>query len=118
MREMRSVGEPLPTGADCPSLPQTPSQVSKSSAIASTALMTSMARPIRFAPRTGVVTWPCSIRKPSLTPNTKSPVAGFTCPPPSDVTKTPRSVDDRMSAGVDAPFRMYVFVMRGTGGCA
>ena len=58
IREMRSVGEPLPTGADCPSLPQTPSHVSKSSATASTALMTSIARPIRFAPRTGAPTTP------------------------------------------------------------
>ena len=51
-REMRSVGEPLPTGRGLTVLPQTPSHVSKSSATASTALMTSIARPIRFAPRT------------------------------------------------------------------
>ena len=35
--EIRTVGEPLPTGALCPSLPQTPSQVSKSDPTASTA---------------------------------------------------------------------------------
>ena len=56
MREIRRVGEPLPTGACCPSLPQTPSQVSKSPATASTADITWIARPIRLAPRTGVVT--------------------------------------------------------------
>ena len=60
--EIRTVGEPLPTGALCPSLPQTPSHVSKSSATASTADITSIARPIRLAPRTGVVTSRASIR--------------------------------------------------------
>ena len=53
--EMRTVGDPLPTGAPWPSLPQTPSQVSKSEPTESTELITSIARPIRFAPRTGVV---------------------------------------------------------------
>jgi hypothetical protein len=43
-------------------LPQMPGQMSKSAAIASTLDMTSIARPIRFAPRTGVVTSPFSIR--------------------------------------------------------
>ena len=112
------MGEPLPTGAFCPSLPHTPSQVPKSSAIASIALMTSIARPIRFAPRTGVPTWPFSIKNPSLTPNTKSPVAGLTCPPPSEVTHTPCSVASRMSPGLEEPLRMFVLVMRGTGGNA
>ena len=77
IREILSVGGPLPIGADWPSLPQTPSQVSKSSANASTALITSIARPMRLAPRTGVVMTPRSIKNPSDTPNTKSPVAGF-----------------------------------------
>ena len=78
--------------------------------------MTSIARPIRFAPRTGVPTWPFSIKNPSLTPNTKSPVAGLTCPPPSEVTHTPCSVASRMSPGLEEPLRMFVLVMRGTGG--
>ena len=45
-------------------------------------------RPCRSGSRRGraSVTSPSSIRKPSATPNTKSPVAGFTWPPPSDVT--------------------------------
>jgi len=60
--DVRSVGDPLPTGTPCPSLPQTPGQMSKSAAIASTLDITSIARPIRLAPRTGVVTSPCSIR--------------------------------------------------------
>ena len=60
--EIRSVGEPLPTGTLCPSLPHIPGQMSKSAAIASTLDITSIARPIRFAPRTGVVASPRSIR--------------------------------------------------------
>ena len=117
-REIRSVGEPLPTGAAWPSLPHTPSHVSKSSATASTALMTSIALPIRFAPLTGVVTAPSSIRNPSATPKTKSPVAGFVWPPPSDVTNTPFAVDDTMSSAFDVPFKILVFVIRGIGGDA
>src|SRR5205823_10692037 len=116
IRAIRSVGDPLPTGAAWPSLPHTPSHESKSPATASTALMTSIARPIRFAPRTGAPTRPLVIRYPSLTPNTKSPVAGSTWPPPRAVTNTPRSVEARISLGSDAPFPMFVFVIRGIGG--
>ena len=118
MREIRRVGEPLPTGACCPSLPQTPSHVSKSSATASTADITWIARPIRFAPRTGVVTFPPSIRNASEHPNTKSPLAGLTCPPPSDVTKTPFSVPSMIASARSGPSRMFVFVIRGIGGLA
>ena len=39
--------------------------------------------PMSCAARTGRVISPCSMRYASVTPNTKSPVAGFTWPPPS-----------------------------------
>ena len=41
--------------------------------------------PMSVAPRTGVVILPFSMRYPSATPNTNSPVAGLTWPPESDL---------------------------------
>src|SRR6266511_333452 len=72
---------PVPTGTRWPSLPQKPVFISKSLASASIAASASMQLPIRVAPRHGRVTLPASIRYPSETPKTKSPVAGSTWPP-------------------------------------
>ena len=55
---MRSVGLPFDTGTPCPSLPHTPSRVSKSSATASMADRMAGPLPMRFAPRTGAVIRP------------------------------------------------------------
>ena len=103
--EMRSVGDPLPTGAICPSLPQTPSQVPKSSATASTALITSIARPIRFAPRTGAPTWPSSTRNPFA--HAEHEVAGGRVHLPAAERGHPHALvgaTTSTSSGVEAPF--------------
>src|SRR3989442_2622226 len=80
---MRSVGWPTDTGTDWPSLPQVPGASSRSCPIMSTLCKVLGPLPTSVAPRTIDPTRPPSIRYPSVTANTKSPVTGSTCPPPS-----------------------------------
>src|SRR6202012_604132 len=80
----RTCPGPVPTGTCCPPLPQIPVLTKKSFPTASIAARASRQLPISVAPEHGAVTLPSSIRYPSETPKTKSPVAGSTCPPPKD----------------------------------
>src|SRR4029079_1599739 len=80
---MRTVGWPDDTGTLWPCLPHMPVQVSKSLPTASTMRMTSGPLPMSCAARIGRVISPFSMRYASVTPNTKSPLAGSTWPPPS-----------------------------------
>ena len=58
------VGQPTPTGTDCPSLPQVqiPSDTSKSWPSIFTLRMASGPLPIRFTPLSGAVSFPSSIK--------------------------------------------------------
>ena len=58
------VGQPTPTGTDCPSLPQvqTPSDTPRSLPSMLTRVITSGPLPIRFTPFSGAVISPFSIR--------------------------------------------------------
>src|SRR4029434_11305795 len=64
MPSMRVVGNPTPTGTDCPSLPQvpTPSSSFRSEPTIDTRVSTSGPLPIKVAPLTGDVTLPSSIK--------------------------------------------------------
>src|ERR1019366_10696740 len=57
---MRKVACPHPTGTLCPSLPQVPGVMSKSSATASIRRSTSGPLPMRLASRNGSGMWPSS----------------------------------------------------------
>src|SRR6266700_2072353 len=86
---MRSVGRPSETGAPWPSLPQVPTDQPMSDPTRSIDFNTSGPLPKRLAERMSGPVSPSLIRKPSSTSNTKSPVAGSTCPPPILVTNSP-----------------------------
>ena len=60
-------------------------------------------------------TAPFSIRYPSDTSKTKSPVTVLTWPPPIFFTNKPLGTEARMAAGSMAPGWMYVFVIRTIG---
>ena len=114
----RRVGTPMPTGTDWPSLPQVPGlPMSKSLPTASISSRTLGPLPMRLPSRSGSVTLPSSMRYASFMPNTKSPVAVLTWPPPSRATYTPLGVSAMMSAGSVDPFAMLVLVMRTIGRC-
>ena len=72
---------------------------------------------MRLPSRIGSVIWPSSIRYASVMPNTKSPVAVFTWPPPRSATNTPWDVPAMMSSGVSVPFIRNVLVIRTIGRC-
>src|SRR5690606_19849284 len=102
--ETRRVGTPSPTGTPWPSLPHVPGcPMAKSLPTASMSPSTLGPLPMRLPSRSGSVILPSSIRYASVMPNTKSPLAVLTCPPPSDDTYTPRSVEATMSAGSSWP---------------
>ena len=82
----RMVAWPQPTGTLWPSLPQVPGVMEKSVPTASMRLRISGPLPIRLASRSGSVIRPSSIRYAIVVPNTKSPVAVLTWPPPSLAT--------------------------------
>src|SRR5262249_22460248 len=89
----RNVGWPSPTGTPWPSLPHVPGfPIAKSSASMSMSRSTWGPLPIRLPSRSGSVISPFSIRYASRMPNTKSPLAVLTWPPPSSATYTPCSV--------------------------
>src|SRR5581483_4905306 len=114
----RNVGTPSPTGTPWPSLPHMPGgPIATALPTASTWVSTCGPLPMRLPSRSGSVISPLWIRYASVMPNTKSPVAVFTWPPPSAFTYTPRSVDAMMSAGSSLPASTYVFVVRTIGRC-
>ncbi len=81
---MRSVGWPTPTGTLCPSLPQTPTPVSRlmSLPIALTRVSASGPLPISVAPLTGYWILPFSTQNASLAEKTNLPLVMSTWPPP------------------------------------
>src|SRR5690606_32555500 len=102
----RRVGTPSPTGTPWPSLPHVPGlPMAKSSPTASMLPRTAGPLPRRLPSRMGSVIWPSSIRYASVMPNTKSPVAVFTWPPPRWATYTPLGVEAMMSSGLSGPAR-------------
>ena len=71
--------------------------------------------PINVAPLTGFVILPSSTRYPSLTAKLKSPVAGFTEPPPSDLAYRPNLVAAMISSFVEVPLSINVLDIRDVG---
>src|SRR6202011_2670595 len=81
--EMRMVGWPTDTGTPCPSLPQVPGASFRSLATMSILCRARGPLPTMVAPRTGRPMRPPSLRDPSVTAKTKSPLVTSTCPAPS-----------------------------------
>src|SRR5581483_10320409 len=105
MPDTSTVGMPTPTGTDWPSLPhvQRPSDSSKSFPTMVTLDSASGPLPMMFTFFTGWVTCPSSIRYPSVTENTKSPLLMFTCPPLKALQYSPFLTERMISSGVDSP---------------